>query len=164
MAKVKNWTDHERGQIEVFSSTEMSILTIAIKIGRSKIIVNNILKFKDNSGKKNNGGRPKALSSRNERRVFRLGSTGKYSTRTLKQKKGLNVWPKTIYNAIRRSGSYIYAEKLAKPLLLQRHKIERLNFSQQVMTSDSQWMQIIFPGEKNGIWMDLTDGSTIGMI
>lgn len=51
----------------------------------------------------------------------------------------------------------IYREKLAKPQLLQRHKIERLNFSQQVMTWDNQWIQIIFSDEKK--WnLDGPDG------
>lgn len=40
MAKGKKLTDHERGQIEAFSSTGMSSRTIAIKIGRSKTVVN----------------------------------------------------------------------------------------------------------------------------
>ncbi|GBM84869.1 Transposable element Tc3 transposase [Araneus ventricosus] len=51
-----------------------------------------------------------------------------------------------MYNTFRRYGSYIYAEKL--PQLLQRHKIERLNFSQQGMTWNNQWIRIIFSGEK----------------
>ncbi len=60
-----------------------------------------------------------------------------------------------MYNTIRKSRSYIYTAKLAKPQVLQRHKIERLNFSQQVMTWDNQWIQIIFSDEKkNEIWMD----------
>ncbi|KAF8770157.1 Transposable element Tc3 transposase like protein [Argiope bruennichi] len=83
MAKGKKLTDHERGQIEALASTGMSSRAIAIKIGRSKTVVNNFLKLKDNYGKKNTGGRPKALSSRDERRVCQLASTGKYSTRKL---------------------------------------------------------------------------------
>ncbi|GIY90917.1 transposable element Tc3 transposase [Caerostris darwini] len=61
----------------------MSSRAIAIKIGRSKTVVNNFLKLKDNYGKKNTGGRSKALSSRDETRVCQLASTGKYSTRKL---------------------------------------------------------------------------------
>ncbi|KAF8786459.1 Transposable element Tc3 transposase like protein [Argiope bruennichi] len=83
MAKSKKLTDRERGQIEALSSTGMSSRAIAIKIGRSKTAVNNFFKLKDNYGKKNTGGRPKALSSRDERRVCQLASTGKYSTRKL---------------------------------------------------------------------------------
>lgn len=130
MAKGKKFTDHERGQIEAFSSTVMSSRTIAIKIGRSKTVVNYFFKLKDNYGKNIPGGRPKALSTCGKRRVCRLASTGKYSTRKLIQTTGLNVCQKAMNNIIRRSGSYIYTAKLTKPQLLQRHKIERLNFSQ----------------------------------
>jgi IS30 family transposase len=103
MAKCKKLTTHERGKIEAFSSTGMSSHTIAIKIGRSKTVVNNILKLKDNYGKKNTGGRPKALSSCDGRRVCRLASTGKYSTRKLVKTTGSNVCQKTMYNPTRRS-------------------------------------------------------------
>ncbi|GIY01392.1 transposable element Tc3 transposase [Caerostris darwini] len=117
---------------------------IAIKIGRSKTVVNNFFKLKDKYGKKNTGGRPKALSSRDERRVCSLASTGKYSTRKLIPTTGLKVCQKTIYNTIGRSGRYTYTTKLTKPQLLQRHKIERLNFGQKVITWDNQWIEIIF--------------------
>ncbi len=45
MAKGKKLTAHERGQIESFTSTGMSSRTIAIKIGRSKIVVNYVFKI-----------------------------------------------------------------------------------------------------------------------
>ncbi|KAF8792891.1 putative 3' like protein [Argiope bruennichi] len=77
MEKGKKLTDRERGQIEALSSTGMSSRAIAIKIGRSKTVVNNFFKLKDNYGKKNTGERPKAFSSRDERRVCQLASTGK---------------------------------------------------------------------------------------
>ncbi|KAF8790652.1 hypothetical protein HNY73_005640 [Argiope bruennichi] len=48
MAMGKKLTDRERGQIEALSSTGMSSRAIAIKIGRSKTVVNNFLKLKDN--------------------------------------------------------------------------------------------------------------------
>ncbi|KAF8792895.1 Transposable element Tc3 transposase like protein [Argiope bruennichi] len=112
MAKGKKLTDRERGQIEALSSTGMSSRAIAIKIGRSKTVVNNFLKLKDNYGKKNTGGRPKALSSRDERRVFQLASTGKYSTRKLIPMTGFKVYQKTIYNTIRRSGRFTYTAKI----------------------------------------------------
>ncbi len=94
MAKGKKLTAHERGQIEAFTSTGMSSRTIAIKIGRSKTEVNIFLKLKDNYGKKITGGRPKALSSCDERRVCRLTCTRKYSTRKLVKTTGLNVFQK----------------------------------------------------------------------
>ncbi|KAF8785745.1 hypothetical protein HNY73_011255 [Argiope bruennichi] len=52
MAKGKKLTDRERGQIEALSSTGMSSRAIAIKIGRSKTVVNNFFKWKDNYGKR----------------------------------------------------------------------------------------------------------------
>ncbi|KFM58041.1 Transposable element Tc3 transposase, partial [Stegodyphus mimosarum] len=157
MAKGTKLTDRERGEIEALSSTGMSSRAIAIKIGRSKTVVNNFLKLKDDYGKKNTGGRAKALPSRDERRVCQLVSTEKYSTRKLISTTGLKVCQKTIYNTIRRSGRFTYTAKLTKPQLLQRHKIEHLNFGQKVMTWDNQWIEIIFSDEKK--WnLDGPDG------
>ena len=157
MAKGKRLTDRERGMIEAYSSTGMSSRNIAAKIGRSKTAVNNFLKLKDTYGKKNAGGRPKALSSLAERRVWRLASTGNYSTREIKKTMSLNVCQKTIYNTIRKSGRFMYTAKWAKPQLLQEHKIQRLNFGHQVMSWDNQWLEVIFSDEKK--WnLDGPDG------
>ncbi|XP_035210250.1 uncharacterized protein LOC118184659 [Stegodyphus dumicola] len=142
----------------------MSSRAIAIKIGRSKTVVQNFFTLKDNYGQKNTGVRPKPFSSREERRVCQLVSTGKYPNRKLIPTTGLKVCQKTIYNRIRRSGRFTYTAKLTKPQLLQRHKIERLNFGQKVMTWDNQWIEIIFSDEKNGIWMDQMAGVSTGMI
>ncbi|KFM77088.1 hypothetical protein X975_19559, partial [Stegodyphus mimosarum] len=45
MAKGKKLTDQERGEIEALSSTRMISRAIAIKIGRSKTVVNNFFKI-----------------------------------------------------------------------------------------------------------------------
>ena len=47
------------------------------KIGRPKTVVNNFLNLNDNYTKRNSGGRPKALLSREEQTVLRLASTKK---------------------------------------------------------------------------------------
>ncbi|XP_035207491.1 peptidase M20 domain-containing protein 2-like [Stegodyphus dumicola] len=60
MAKGKKLTDRGRGEIEALSSTGMTSRAIVIKIGKSKTVVKNFFKLKDNYGKKNTGGRPKA--------------------------------------------------------------------------------------------------------
>ena len=41
-------TDHERGQIKVFSKTGMSSRTIVIQIGRSKTAINYFFNWKKN--------------------------------------------------------------------------------------------------------------------
>ena len=76
--------------------------------------------------KKISGGRPKALSSRGERRVLQLASTEKYSSMEIIKQTGLNVCKKTMCNSIRCAGNFQYAVKLAKPQLLAAHKMQRL--------------------------------------
>ena len=49
-----------------------------------------------------------------------------------------------IYNTTGGSRRYIYKAKLSKPRFLQRYKIERLNFRQQIMFLDNQWIEMIF--------------------
>ena len=47
-AKSKILTDHERKPIEAFSKTGMNSRTIEIKIKKSKTVINNTLKLKEN--------------------------------------------------------------------------------------------------------------------
>lgn len=68
MDKCKKLTNPGRRQIEAFFSTGMNSRTIAIKIGRSKTVVNIILNFNGNYGNKKAEGIPKALSSRDEKK------------------------------------------------------------------------------------------------
>ena len=70
MVKGKNSTDHERKQIKALSKTGMSSCTVALKIVRPKTVASNFLKLKENFGKKNAGGRSKALSLHDEGRVY----------------------------------------------------------------------------------------------
>ena len=65
-----------------------------------------------------------------------------------------------MHNTIRKSGRYIYTEKLSKTQLLMSHKIKCLNISQQVLSCDNQWMKIIFSLEQkwnldHSYWHDL---------
>ena len=77
----------------------------------------------DNYDKRNCGGTPKALPSREDRIVFRLASTGKYSSMEIIKQTILNVCRKTICNVIRRAGNLQYATKLIKSPLSSLNKI-----------------------------------------
>ena len=119
MAKDKKLTGHERGQIEAFSKTTMISCTIVIKIERSKTVVNNCLRLKENYGKKSTEKMPKSLSSHGERIVCKLAFTRKYSTRKLIHRTGFNIFQKMMCYTTRRFGRYIYAAKLPKSHFLQ---------------------------------------------
>ena len=89
-----------------------------MKIGSSKIVVNNFFNLNDNYGKRNSWVRPKALSFRKERTILRFVSTGRYSNVDIIKQTGLNVCWQTICNTIRRGNNLQYAVKPFKPLLL----------------------------------------------
>lgn len=86
-------TDHERGQIEAFYSTDMSNRTIAIMLVRSKI-TQHLFNSKTIMVKQIQGG-PKLLSLHDEKRVCRLVYLLE-STPENVLKKGLNVCHKSI--------------------------------------------------------------------
>ena len=88
----------------------------------------------DNNGKRSSGGRPKALSSREEQTVLRLASTGKYSGMEIIKETGLNNYRKTICNTVKRTGDLHYVSKLIKLPLLLLHKMQRLSFAWEIMT------------------------------
>ena len=91
------------------------------------------MKWEEYYGKKNTPSWHKDLSSRDERRVCRHASIIKNSSKKFFQRAWLNICPKMICSINKSFGRYIYAAKLPMPQLQQKHKIERLNFSQHVM-------------------------------
>ena len=98
--------EFEKGRIVELSSSGLSCPAIAKGIRRSKTVVHYFLQLSDNYIKKNPGGRPKALSSRWERRVLQLASTRKYSSMEIIKQTAFNVCKKTIFNSIRRAGNF----------------------------------------------------------
>lgn len=110
MGKCKKLIYFGRMQDVAFSPTEMNTPTTAIKTEGPKVTVN-IIKLKGNCDKKITEGIFKALSSNDERRIFIIASTGKYSTRKLIRTTGLNVCQKNMYNTIRRPGRYIEGQR-----------------------------------------------------
>ena len=144
----KRLTEFEKGQIVALSSQGFSCRAVAIRIERSKSVVNNFLRLKDSYGKKNSGGRPKKLSPREERRVLKLASTGKFSSTQLINETQIKVCKKTICNVLNHSGKFEYCAKLVQPKLLPRHKEQRLAFAQRVMSWDDKWIEVVFSDEK----------------
>ena len=63
---MKRSAEFKKGQIVVLLSSGLNNQTIEKEIGRFKTVVNNFLNLNINNGKRNSGGRPKALPSRKE--------------------------------------------------------------------------------------------------
>ena len=58
---------------------------------RSKTVLHNFLSLNDNYSKRNFGGRPKVLSTRQKRKFLRFDLIGNYSSMEITKQKGLNV-------------------------------------------------------------------------
>ena len=80
VSRAKRLTNFEKEHNIALSSPGLNSWCIAKKIGKCKTVINIFffLNLNDNYDKRNSGGRPKALSSREEQTVLRLTSTGKY--------------------------------------------------------------------------------------
>ena len=94
MPQAKRLIEFEKGRIVELSSSGLSNRATAKSTNRSKSVVHIFLQLRDNYVKKNSGRRPKALSSRGERRVLQLASTEKYSSTEIIKQTGFNVYKK----------------------------------------------------------------------
>ena len=77
MPRTKRLTEFKKGQTVALSSSGLNSQTIAKKMGRFKTIVENFFNLNDNYGRSESGGRPKSLSSREERTALRIASKEK---------------------------------------------------------------------------------------
>lgn len=69
-------------------------------------------------GKKFAGGRPKVLSSRDQRRDLKLATNGNYLRKEILWMTGFNVCKEKICNTIPRSAYFQYTAKFSKILLV----------------------------------------------
>ena len=96
-------SDKERGQIEAFRQANYSIREIGKELNRSKNVIWNYLKTPEEYGTKNNHGRPKKLTIRQQRLLVRKASTGKFSANQIRNELDLKICKNTVLSYLRSS-------------------------------------------------------------
>ncbi|PSN37581.1 hypothetical protein C0J52_15965 [Blattella germanica] len=89
-------SDVEKGKVLAYKDQGLSSREIARRIERSPWVVNNFLKHGHDYGKKKSPGRPRKLSSRQERTIIRQLSAGGTSLGKLAKEPNINVHKSTL--------------------------------------------------------------------
>lgn len=115
-------SDVEKGKVLAYKDQGLSSREIARRIERSPWVVNNFLKHGHDYGKKKSPGRPRKLSSRQERTIIRQLSAGGTSLGKLAKEPNINVHKSTLSRMVQRSRLLSYRRKKKQPRLTEYHK------------------------------------------
>ena len=149
MGRGTRLTEYEKGRIDVLHQTGASQAAIARDLGRSRSVVQNYLSLGADYGTRTSGGRPRALTERDERQVIRLASSGTYSLREIQRELPTIVSLGTVHNVVTTHPYLSWCQKLKQPPLGPLHIERRLQFAREHMTwGDIEWGRVVFSDEK----------------
>lgn len=143
MGRRKRLSEYEKGQIDALFKEKKSIRGIAKQLKRSDHVVRNYLKNPAQYGKKNNGGRPKKLSARDERQIVNTASNSMISVRTIQREQFPDDSKNTIWRALKSSPNIKRAKMIKAPMLKPEHKVARFNFAVKHMNKVN-WKKVNF--------------------
>ena len=139
MPRGKEFTNSERRCILAAMYMGKSIPKIAKEIHRTATGIRAMLK---RVVSKRRSGRPRKLSPRDERRIFRIASNSAKSSGQIRSESGVNVSSETIRRLLN-SCPYIKRQKMMKaPRLKDEHIRKRLEFASA--NSERDWSKVGF--------------------
>lgn len=133
MPRGSKLTEHERGQIDAFKLVGKTYDWIATKLGRSKKVVWSYLNDRENYGKKKSPGRPRKVSKRDERQIWRKASNSTKTAKAIGKEAGVNVSKWTIARAIKRNPNLVRAKMAKIPKIKKHHEENRVEFGRRNM-------------------------------
>lgn len=157
MGSGKRLSREEIERIKTLKEEGYSNRQIALRLGRSPRVINNLLKDIENYGRKPIPGRPRATTERERSRILRTASNSSMTAREIGTEVGVNASLRTVQRILKRSPVLQRRRLKKKPLLLPRHKEKRLEFARAHMAWKDEWNQVIFSDEKR-FCLDGPDG------
>jgi len=151
-------TEIQRGNLIIDANAGCSLSNLAKKYEISKTRVRQIKTMANITTNCLNNGRPRLLTSRDDRVISRKIKAGHANTAmdVLKNNHSLAVSPQTIRRSLQRQGLKA-APKKKRPFLSKRHKRSRFEFAEahRHWTIDD-WRQVVFSDESkiNRLWSD----------
>lgn len=148
MSKAKRLSEYERGKIDGLRSENKSLSQIAKIINRSKTVVHNYLKNRENYGIVKGRGRKKKLDKLTLSKIRRRVSNEIISASKVKHEFGLNVSTRTVQRYLASIPTLQLKKLKQKPKLTAQHKINRLEFAEYCLKNKIDWFQVVFSDEK----------------
>lgn len=141
--------DFQKGQITAYKNDGKGVREIARKLQVSPNTVSNFIKHPDRNGKRKKTGRPKKLTTRDERKLVHELKKSSGSIAKAQNQAGLtHVSRQTVYNYVTRSKRFIFKKRKHHPKWKQTHINNRLSWAKEHMSWMTEWTSVIFSDEK----------------
>ncbi|DAZ98855.1 TPA: hypothetical protein N0F65_002580 [Lagenidium giganteum] len=144
----KELSKREKGTILGLKKAGYSNLKIAKEINRSEKAVRTVVRDPDGQNRRPRTGRPKILSPRARRQMFRLACKQGMSSAKIKSTINLSCSRSTVCRAQWDTEIAKYVKRKAAPALMSDHKLRRVSFAQEKAISYFDWKRVLFSDEK----------------
>lgn len=141
-------SESEQIKIKILFESGSNIKTISERIKRHRNTITNFLKNPNNYGSIKRSGRKPTIDDRSKREIRRLAATKNMSAGQIKNQLGLEITKRRVQQILSTSEYLQYRKRLAKPKLLEKHKVARMEFAEEHKFWDDEWQSVIFSDEK----------------
>lgn len=148
MPRGRHLNESEINLIEKLYSENWSKAKIAKFINRSHRVVRNFLKDPENYGKRKRTGRPRATTARERRSILRVASNSALTARQVAVEAGVSTNLRNVQRIIHECRHLKRKKLQRKPLLSDKHKLNRLKFAKDHVQWKKKWRKVIFTDEK----------------
>lgn len=148
MGNGKCLTMEERVKINCLSEAGLSTKAIAKKICRSRCVVSNYLKNKENYGKNYATRNNQKLSERAKTQIFNSATKPGASSTGICAELQLNVTPRHVRRLLSQNPNLKWSKMATSPKLTARHLAARLEYAKNYMAMGDKWKKVIFSDEK----------------
>lgn len=148
MPRGKLLTSEEKTSINAYRDMGCSNRAIAIKINRSRTLINNYINLGEDYGKNHPQGGRQKLTKRQRSRLMRSAAKEFSSAAQLRTELELPVSTRRVQQILKSSGRFRWTKMLQKPAMKPGHKQARLDFAHTHMSWTKEWEYVIFSDEK----------------